>query len=77
MHTNELPLQHLILKKLDGKTTFTDGFNGPIGKLLSKVNSMKRKSDFTPIPLVEPLPSIPPYVVVNMSIDSSVCYQFV
>lgn len=57
LHTNELPLRHLIeaLGKiflcisevyasynLDGKTTSKDGFSGPIGKLLSKVNEVAR-----------------------------------
>ena len=43
LHTNELLLRHLI-EKLDGKTSFKDGFSGPIGKLLSQVNSLERNS---------------------------------
>ena len=31
IHTNELPLRHLI-EKLDGKTLSKSGFSGPIGK---------------------------------------------
>ena len=52
LHTNELPLRHLIeclgiddssyialnnIFSPDGKSTSKDGFSGPIGKLLSKV----------------------------------------
>ena len=36
IHTNELPIRHLI-QKLDGPTTSKDGFTGKIGKLLNKV----------------------------------------
>ena len=43
--TNELPLRHLI-SALDGKTSSKDGFSGPIGKQLSQVNKMVKKSTF-------------------------------
>ena len=48
LHTNELPLRHLIAN-LDGPTNSKNGFKGPIGKLLSKVNKLKRLKKFEPI----------------------------
>ena len=48
LHTNELPLRHLIAN-LDGPTNSKNGFKGPIGKLLSKVNKLKRLEKFEPI----------------------------
>ena len=35
LHTNELPLHHLVID-LDGPTTGEDSFSGPIGKLYLK-----------------------------------------
>ena len=44
LHTNELPLRHLM-KELDGPTTSNNKFSGPIGKLItSKVTSLKVKN---------------------------------
>ena len=49
IHCNELPLRHLM-SKLDGKTNSKEGWTGPIGKLLPKVNEMERNYSFDPIP---------------------------
>ena len=38
LHTNELPLQHLI-QHLDGKTNDPRGFSGAIGKMLENVKN--------------------------------------
>ena len=48
IHTNELPLRHLI-ERLDGPTTYKSGFSGPIGKTLLKVNEMDYNPDFEPL----------------------------
>ena len=74
LHCNELLLRHVI-SKLDGKTTSKDGFSGPIGKLLAKVDSMERNYNFKPIPGLEELLDIPQDIVKNMSTDSSIFYQ--
>ena len=74
LHCNELLLRHVI-SKLDGKTTSKDGFSGPIGKLIAKVNSMERNYNFKPIPGLEELLDIPQDIVKNMSTDSSIFYQ--
>ena len=48
LHTNELPLRHLI-QKLDGKTTSSNGFSGVVGKLLNCA---------TLLPLAQAFPTI-------------------
>ena len=48
IHTNELPIRHLI-QKLDGPTTSKDGFTGKIGKLLNKVEELEYNPNFLPI----------------------------
>ena len=43
LHTNELPLRHLMID-LDGQTSSNNKFSGPIGRLItSKVTSLKVK----------------------------------
>ena len=59
----------------DGKSSSKDGFSGPVCKLLSKVNDMKRNFNFEPIPPLEAVIEIPDEVVQNMSTDASLCYQ--
>ena len=46
IHTNKLPLCHLI-EYLDEKTTSKGGFSGPIGIKLSNVISMVKKSQIS------------------------------
>ena len=55
--TNELPLRHLVAN-LDEPKNSKDGFKGPIGKLLSKVNQLKQLEKFEPIRRIEPLTKI-------------------
>ena len=76
IHTNELPLRHLIVS-IDGKTSSKDGFTGPIGKLLSQVDDMERNYEFPPIEGLEELIDIPQDIVNSMSTDASICYQLV
>jgi hypothetical protein len=54
LHTTELPLCHLF-SMLDGKTNYKDGWSGPIGKLNTTVNDMKRVTTFDAILGLEPL----------------------
>ena len=74
IHTNELPLRHLITK-LDGKSSSKDGFSGPIGKKLSEVNNMKKKSKFKAIKGTEKLIVLPDNIVKDMSTDASLSYK--
>ena len=45
LHTNELPLRHLI-EQLDGPTSSDTGFTGPVCSLLPKVSAMPYNPDF-------------------------------
>ena len=76
LHTNELPLKHLITN-LDGPTNSMDGFKGPIGKLLSKVNQLKWLEKFELIRQIEPLIKIPDDILKSMSTDASLSYKLV
>ena len=76
LHCNKLLLRHVI-NKSDGKTTSKDGFSGPVGKLLGKVNSTERNYKFKPNPGLEELLDILQDIVKNMSTDSSIFYQLV
>ena len=49
LHTNELPLRHLIAN-VDGPTCSDKGFTGPVCSLLSQVNEMAYNPDFRVIP---------------------------
>ena len=42
LHTNELPLRHLMIQ-LDGKTQSNNAFSGPIGKIVDKVTNFRVK----------------------------------
>ena len=74
LHTTELPLRHLF-SMLDGKTNSKDGWTGPIGKLITTVNNMKRVTNFDAIPGLELLIEIPDEIVKKMFTDSALCYR--
>lgn len=74
LHTNELPLRHLIIV-LDGKTSSKDGFSGPIGKKLSEVNSLKRNTNFEAITGTKDVIHIPEEALKKMSTDSALSYR--
>ena len=40
LHTNELPIKHLMAE-LDGKTTSNNAFSGPVGKIVDKVTNFR------------------------------------
>ena len=73
LHINELPCHHVLIK-LDGPTTSSDGFSGPISKLLKKVNQFEFNSNFAKID-VEKLITIPEDILKNMSDDQKNCYS--
>ena len=51
LHTNELPLRHLIAE-LDGPTGSGNSFIGPAGKLLPITQTLPYNPDFTPLSVV-------------------------
>ena len=76
LHTNELPLRHLIIG-LDGPTSSDTGFSGPVCKLLAKVNQMEYNSEFMCLSEERPLVEIPEDVLRNMSTDQKLSYKLV
>ena len=68
LHTNELPLRHLI-QELDGPTGSSNTFTGPAGKLLSKTQNLPYNAEFEPLSAGEPLPEMPPEVMADLSWD--------
>ena len=48
LHTNKLPLRHLV-QKLDGPTSGSASFKGPIGKMLADVEKLEWDKNFLPI----------------------------
>ncbi|KAG0720976.1 hypothetical protein GWK47_047364 [Chionoecetes opilio] len=76
LHTNELPLRHLITS-IDGPTSSDTGFTGPVCSLLSSVNEIQYNAEFRGVPGGEDLTEIPEYILVNMSTDQQVSYQLV
>ena len=74
IHTNELPIRHLI-KELDGPTTSKDGFKGEVCSLLKNVEKMEYNPEFKPIEGGEDLVELTPQVLNNMSTDSILAYK--
>ncbi|KAG0727262.1 hypothetical protein GWK47_035023 [Chionoecetes opilio] len=68
LHTNELPLRHLITS-IDGPTSSDTGFTGPVCNLLSSMNEMQYNAELRGVPGGEDLTEIPEYILVNMSTD--------
>ena len=76
LHTNELPLRHLIAA-FDGPTSSDKGFTGPVCSLLSRVNEMPFDPDFRALPGGEELIQIPEEVLRKMSTDQRTSYTLV
>lgn len=75
LHINELPFRHIV-ETLDGPTSSDKGWSGTVGKLFSKVENLERKTEFEPIPLLEPLVDITEDVLSKMSTDSVVAWKY-
>ena len=76
LHTNVLPLRHLI-PNVDGPTCFDMGFTGHVCSPLSQVNEMAYNFDFRAIPWSKKIIYIPENVVNALSTDSQMCYKLV
>ena len=74
LHTNELPLRHLI-ESIDGPTASGNTFCGPIGKLLPSTQSLRYNSYFSSLATGEPLPELPPEVIQDLSWDQQYGYK--
>ena len=76
LHTNELPLRHLITN-LDGKTSGNNTFTGPIGKLLPSVTELDMNQNFQRICCGPPLIKLPEEVIKDLSTDQHYGYLIV
>ena len=73
LHTNELPFRNLFTT-LDGPTTGSNSFSGPIGKLLPKVAEMEWISTFKAMSGVPMLEELPEKVFRDLSSDQKYLY---
>ena len=76
LHTNELPLRHLIIS-VDGKTSSDTGFTGTLGKALAKATTLPVKSSFESITVGKDLIKLDDNVVNNLSDDQKYGYNMV
>ena len=73
LHTNELPLRHLI-EKLDGETSGHNSFKGIIGKSLMEVDKWKWNTNFCSIKKGPNLPTFTDEVFKSLSADQRYLY---
>ena len=73
LHTNELPLRHLMTA-LDGPTTGKDSFSGPIGRAAKQANTLDAKT-FQAIPVETDMHQLPEDIVNDLSSDQKFLYQ--
>ena len=76
LHTNELPLRHLI-QKLDGPTGSGNTLTGPAGRLLPQTQSLPYNPNFEPLSCGEPLVTLPPEVLADLSWDQQYGYKMI
>ena len=78
LHTNELPLRHLV-KQVDGGTASGSSWSGPLGQMLSRVNDLPINSKFQPIHVSAEaqLISLSDDVVQDLSADQRYGYRMV
>ena len=76
LHTNELPLRHLIIL-LDGPTSSDNTFSGPLGKTLQNVENLEYNPKFNAIVLGHGLPDLSQDVIDDLSTDQQYGYNMV
>ena len=76
IHTNELPLRHLIAT-LEGPTGSGNTLTGPAGRLLPITQSLPCNSKFTPLSCGEPLAILPPKVLADLSWDQQYGFKMI
>ncbi|XP_065647557.1 uncharacterized protein LOC136077054 [Hydra vulgaris] len=74
LHSNKLFLRHLI-EGIDGLTSCSTGFVGPVGKCLADVNKMEYNPQFKALPEGESFVDIPETILKNMSTDQKQTYK--
>ena len=74
LHTNELPLRHLMIN-IDGKTLSDNKFAGPIGKLVPNATNLKPKTILLPIDTTINLIQLDEEIVNDLSDDQKYLYQ--
>uniref|UniRef100_UPI00358F4A34 uncharacterized protein n=1 Tax=Myxine glutinosa TaxID=7769 RepID=UPI00358F4A34 len=74
LHTNELPLRHLIIA-LDGKTLSNNKWTGNIGKMLDTATELEIDPSFTKLSIGEPLISLSDNVLTDLSTDQAYGYK--
>ena len=77
LHTNELPLRHIIAK-IDGPTTGEHTFSDVLGKTIcGEVHKLPISSNFTPLAIGEPPVEMPESVEKDLSTDQKYLYKIV
>lgn len=74
LHTNELPLRHLITA-LDGKTLSNNKWAGDIGKMLDTATELEINPSFTKLSVGEPLIPLTESVIMDLSTDQAYGYR--
>lgn len=73
LHTNELPLRHLITE-LDGKTLTNNKWSGTIGNMLDTATELEINPSFASLFFPEPLTPCDD-IVKDLSTDQAYCYR--
>ena len=66
-----------MIIKLDGKYIPKSGWTGPIGKLLQKINQLKRLSTFPALADTNEIREMPPEIVQTLSTDQKNSYNLI
>lgn len=74
LHTNELPLRHLITE-LDGKTLSNNKWSGTIGNMLDTATELEINPSFVRLSFPEPLASLNDDIVRDLSTDQAYGYR--
>ena len=74
LHTNELPLRHLV-ESLDGKTLSATAWSGELGKLLPTVLELEIDPGFKPVTVGPPSADMPPDIAQDLSNDQHYGYH--
>ena len=73
LHTNELPLRHLIME-IDGKTMSKNRWTGPLGKMLDNVTDLAVAKKIKHIEAPQ-LPILQPQILLDLSTDQAYAYK--
>ena len=74
LHTNELPLRHLLIE-LDGRTVGDNKFAGPIGKIIHSATELEVADEIPPVDVPINLLELDADVVADLSADQKYLYQ--